>query len=157
VDTDEFRKYSFEVVRNCQAMADELVKLGNKLATGGTDNHLLLWDLRPFGLSGNKLEKVCDAVGISLNRNTLHGDKSALAPGGVRIGSPAMTTRGCSEEDFRTIAHHLHEAAQIAVAIQEKHGKKLVDFVKGLEDNQSIANLKGRVEQFASSFSFPGI
>ena len=157
VATDEFRRYSVEVVKNCRAMAEELVKLGNKLATGGTDNHLLLWDLRPFGLSGNKLEKVCDAVGISLNRNTLHGDKSALAPGGVRIGSPAMTTRGCSEEDFRTIARHLNEAAQIAVAIQEKHGKKLVDFVKGLEDNQAVADLKSRVEQFASSFSFPGI
>jgi glycine hydroxymethyltransferase len=157
VATPEFKQYSEQVVKNCRAMAEELVRLGNKLATDGTDNHLLLWDLRPFGLTGNKLEKVCDAIGVSLNRNTLHGDKSALAPGGVRIGSPAMTSRGCSEKDFRTIAKFLHEAAQIAIELQEQHGKKLTDFVKGIENNARISNLKLSVETFASSFAFPGL
>ena len=158
VATPEFKEYSHQVVKNCRAMAEELVRLGNKLATGGTDNHLLLWDLRPFGLTGNKLEKVCDAVGISLNRNTLHGDKSALAPGGVRIGSPAMTTRGCTEEHFRQIARHLHEAAQIAIEIQEEKGKKMVDFITGVNGaNLRIAALKNEVEKFASSFAFPGL
>jgi glycine hydroxymethyltransferase len=158
VATPEFRSYSEQVVRNCRAMAEELVKLGNKLATGGTDNHLLLWDLRPFGLTGNKLEKVCDAVGISLNRNTLHGDKSALAPGGVRIGSPAMTTRGCTEDHFRAIARFLNEAAQIAVAIQETHGKKMVEFAVGInESNEGIRTLRSKVDDFACSFPFPGL
>ena len=158
VATPEFKKYSEKVVSNCRAMAEELVKLGNKLATNGTDNHLLLWDLSPFGLTGNKLEKVCDAVGISLNRNTLHGDKSALAPGGVRIGSPAMTTRGCTEEHFRQIARHLNEAAQIAIEIQEERGKKMVDFITGVNgSNLRIASLRAQVEAFASSLPFPGL
>lgn len=157
VATDDFKEYSKNVVRNCRAMAEELVRLGNKLATGGTDNHLLLWDVRPYGLTGNKLEKICDAVGMSLNRNTVHGDKSALAPGGVRMGSPAMTTRGCVESDFVAIAQLLHEAAQIAVEIQEKFGKKLVDFQTGIPGNVKIADLKMRVENFATNLPFPGL
>lgn len=157
VATDDFKQYSMQVVKNCRTMAEELVRLGNKLATGGTDNHLLLWDLRPLGLTGNKLEKVCDAVGISLNRNTLHGDKSALAPGGVRIGSPAMTSRGCCEDDFKRIANFLNEAAKIAVGIQEKKGKKMVDFLTGIPEHPTVPDLKSRVESFASSLVFPGL
>jgi glycine hydroxymethyltransferase len=158
VATPEFQEYSKRVVSNCSAMANELIRLGHKLATNGTDNHLLLWDLRPLGLTGNKLEKVCDAIGVSLNRNTLHGDKSALAPGGVRIGSPAMTTRGCNESDFVAIANILHEASQIAVAVQAKYGKKLVEFTDGLsKEMDQIECLKTRVQSFASSFGFPGI
>ena len=155
--TPQFAEYSRQVVRNCRAMADELVRLGNKLATDGTDNHLLLWDLRPYGLTGNKMEKVCDAIGMSLNRNTLHGDKSALAPGGVRIGSPAMTTRGCVESDFVKIAGLLNEAVNIAVKIQEAKGKKMVDFAQGVPGNAGIAALKTQVVDFATSFGFPGL
>ena len=155
--TPQFAEYSRQVVRNCRAMADELVRLGNKLATDGTDNHLLLWDLRPYGLTGNKMEKVCDAIGMSLNRNTLHGDKSALAPGGVRIGSPAMTTRGCVESDFVKIAGLLNEAVNIAVEIQEAKGKKMVDFAQGVPGNARIAALKTQVVDFATSFGFPGL
>ena len=157
VATPQFAEYSRQVVRNCRAMADELVRLGNKLATDGTDNHLLLWDLRPYGLTGNKMEKVCDAIGMSLNRNTLHGDKSALAPGGVRIGSPAMTTRGCVESDFVKIAGLLNEAVNIAVEIQEAKGKKMVDFAQGVPGNARIAALKTQVVDFATSFGFPGL
>ncbi|MFN4352980.1 MAG: hypothetical protein ACK4F6_19460, partial [Hylemonella sp.] len=58
-----------------------------RLATGGTDNHLLLWDLRPQGLTGSKLEKLCELAGITLNKNAVYGDRSALSPGGVRVGT----------------------------------------------------------------------
>jgi glycine hydroxymethyltransferase len=158
VATPEFQEYSRRVVANCSALAEELIRLGHKLATNGTDNHLLLWDLRPLGLTGNKMEKVCDAIGVSLNRNTVHGDKSALAPGGVRIGSPAMTTRGCNESDFINIANILHEAATLAIEIQSKYGRKLTEFTEGLsKEGGRIEELKSRVKNFASSFGFPGI
>ena len=65
---------------------------GNKLCTGGSDNHLILWDLRPLGLTGSKIELTCDKAHITLNKNAVCGDRSALSPGGVRIGTPALTT-----------------------------------------------------------------
>merc|ERR1711971_1433565 len=96
MNTPAFTEYSKEVVTNMKTFAEEMMAKGHKLASDGTDNHLVLWDLRPHGLTGSKVEKVCEAVSISLNRNSVHGDTSALTPGGVRIGSPAMTTRGCT-------------------------------------------------------------
>merc|ERR1712157_199462 len=92
VNTPEFVEYSKKVILNCKALAAVLMGKGHKLASDGTDNHLVLWDLRPHGLTGGKIEKVCEAASISLNRNAVHGDVSALSPGGVRIGAPAMTT-----------------------------------------------------------------
>merc|ERR1712099_174458 len=105
--------YSKQVVTNAKALAAALMAKGHKLASDGTDNHLVLWDLRPHGLTGGKVEKVCEAASISLNRNCVHGDVSALAPGGVRIGAPSMTTRGCTTEDFKKIAGFLDRALQI--------------------------------------------
>ena len=82
-------------------MADELIKQGNKLVTDGTENHLIMMNVRDRGLTGSKLEKLCDAIHITLNKNTIIGDKSAVTPGGVRIGTPAITTRGYNEADAR--------------------------------------------------------
>merc|ERR1712060_486455 len=114
VNTPEFVAYSKDVVANAKALAAALMAKGHKLASDGTDNHLVLWDLRPHGLSGGKVEKVCEAASITLNRNCVHGDSSALSPGGVRIGAPAMTTRGCSSEDFEKIGEFLDRAQKIA-------------------------------------------
>merc|ERR1712139_129410 len=105
VNTPEFVEYSKQVVTNAKILADTLKSKGHKLASDGTDNHLVLWDVRPHGLTGSKIEKVCECVSISLNRNAVHGDASALSPGGVRIGSPCMTTRGCGAEEFKKIAN----------------------------------------------------
>merc|ERR1712217_924206 len=80
VNTPEFVEYSKQVVANSKALAEALMAKGHKLASDGTDNHLVLWDLRPHGLTGSKVEKVCEAVSISLNRNAVHGDASALSP-----------------------------------------------------------------------------
>merc|ERR1712054_487864 len=88
VNTPEFVEYSKQVVANANTLGEALKAKGHKLAADGTDNHLVLWDLRPHGLTGGKVEKVCEFSSISLNRNTVAGDKSALSPGGVRIGSP---------------------------------------------------------------------
>merc|ERR1712187_386413 len=126
-----------------------------KLASDGTDNHLILWDLRPHGLTGGKVEKVCEAASISLNRNAVHGDLSALSPGGVRVGTPAMTTRGCTTEDFAKIAGFLDRTVQIALKVQQEKGKKLKDFEAGLKGNSDIVELKAEVNAFACSFGYP--
>merc|ERR1712183_1082628 len=157
VNTPEFVEYSKQVIVNSQALVNTLMEKGHKVATDGTDNHLVLWDLRPHGLTGGKVEKVCEAVSISLNRNSVHGDTSALTPGGVRIGSPAMTTRGCTGEDFKKIAAFLDRCCQISLAIQKEKGKKLKDFEDGMAGNKDISKLKEEVESFATSFGYPGI
>jgi len=157
VVTPAFKEYSAAVVTNARALADTLKEKGHKLASDGTDNHLVLWDLRPHGLTGSKVEKVCEGASISLNRNAVHGDASALSPGGVRIGSPAMTTRGCTTEDFKTIAVFLDRCCSIAVKIQAEKGKKLKDFETGLVDNPEISELKKEVEAWAIKFGYPGL
>ena len=75
VATPEFKEYTKQVRRNAKALAASLIQRGNKLISNGTDNHLMLWDVRPLGLTGSKLEKVCDMVHITLNKNTIVGDK----------------------------------------------------------------------------------
>lgn len=157
VSTPEFVEYSKAVVANAKVLAAELMAKCHKLATDGTDNHLLLWDVRPHGLTGSKLEKVCELASISLNRNTVHGDASALTPGGVRIGTPAMTTRGLTPEDFKKVAGFLDRCLQIALKVQAEKGKKLKDFEKGLSENAEIVALRSEVEAFAVGFGYPGI
>merc|ERR1712203_1283420 len=120
----EFKEYSQAVKDNADTLAKALQEKGHKLASDGTDNHLVLWDLRPHGLTGGKVEKVCEQASISLNRNAVHGDVSALSPGGVRVGAPAMTTRGCKEVDFEKIASFLDRCCQIALKVQSQSGKK---------------------------------
>merc|ERR1712125_199346 len=157
VGSPEFTEYSKKVCSNAKALASALMARGHKLASDGTDNHLVLWDLRPHGLTGGKVEKACDAASISLNRNCVHGDASALSPGGVRIGAPSMTTRGCKEADFVKIADFLDRAVKIALKVQEEKGKKLKDFELGLKDCKEVEALRKDVETFAFGFGYPGI
>eukprot|EP00742_Colponemidia_sp_Colp-10_P005447 GILJ01005821.1.p1 GENE.GILJ01005821.1~~GILJ01005821.1.p1 ORF type:complete len:229 (-),score=44.70 GILJ01005821.1:251-865(-) len=158
VASPEFKSYVQQLKRNAVALANALMEFGYKLVTNGTENHLILWDVRPLGLTGNKVEKVCDAVAITLNKNSVYGDASAIAPGGVRIGTPAMTTRGLKEEDFVTVAQFLHRVIQITLAIQERSGKKLTDFVAALaQGDPQLDSLKHDVESFSRRFGFPGL
>merc|ERR1712151_1464030 len=157
VKSPSFVEYSKNVVANAQTLAATLKEKGHKLASDGTDNHLVLWDLRPHGLTGSKVEKVCEAVSISFNRNAVHGDASALSPGGVRIGAPAMTTRGCTADDFKKIAFFLDRCLQISLQIQKEKGKKLVDFEAGMKDNAEIEVLKKEVQAWAIGFGYPGL
>ncbi|EER02255.1 serine hydroxymethyltransferase, putative [Perkinsus marinus ATCC 50983] len=105
------------VVANAAALAGEMQKLGFKLVSDGTDNHLMLVDLKNKGVNGSKVEKVCELASITLNKNTVPGDKSAMNPSGLRIGSPAMTSRGCTEDDFRRVAQFLNRAVDIALEV----------------------------------------
>jgi len=156
VMTPEFKTYAAQVCKNASALGAKLVSMGYSLATGGTDNHLVLWDLKPQGITGSKFEKVCDAVCITLNKNCVPGDRSAVTPGGVRIGAPALTTRKMDENDFEQIAIFLDKSLKIALKIQEKSGPKLKDFVALLDGNEDIEALKAEVNKFATSFPIPG-
>ncbi|GJT02228.1 serine hydroxymethyltransferase 4 [Tanacetum coccineum] len=151
-----FKAYAKQVRANAVALGNYLMSKDYKLVTGGTENHLVLWDLRPLGLTGNKVEKLCDLANITVNKNAVFGDSSALAPGGVRIGTPAMTSRGLVEKDFEQIGEFLHRAIQITLNIQKEFGKLLKDFNKGLVNNKEIEQLKVDVEKFSGSFDMPG-
>ncbi len=160
VATPEFKAYAQQVKANAKALAEYLVGKGYKLATDGTENHLMLWDLRPLGINGNKMERVFDYMHITLNKNAVHGDVSAMAPGGVRIGTPAMTTRGLKEADFVKVGDFLHRGLELALGIQTKTGKKLVDFLKELDSAETkpkLDALRAEVETFAGSFAMPGL
>jgi len=156
VMTPEFKQYSEQVCKNAQALANKLTSMGYCMATGGTENHLVLWDLKPQKITGSKFEKTCDAVSITLNKNCVPGDRSAVTPGGVRIGAPALTTRKMVEADFEQIAVFLHETLEIALKIQEKSGPKLKDYVALLESDEDLKALKRRVNEFATQFPMPG-
>ncbi|GAU32189.1 hypothetical protein TSUD_68590 [Trifolium subterraneum] len=151
-----FKAYAKQVKANAVAIGNYLMSKGYSLVTGGTENHLVLWDLRPLGLTGNKVEKLCDLCNITVNKNAVFGDSSALAPGGVRVGAPAMTSRGLVEKDFEQIGEFLHRAVTLTLEIQKEHGKLLKDFNKGLENNKAIEQLRADVEKFSSSFGMPG-
>ena len=159
VATPEFKAYAKQVKANAAALCAFLVEKGYKLATNGTENHLMLWDLRPLGLTGSKVEKVFEEIHITLNKNAVHGDVSAMAPGGVRIGAPAMTSRGLKEADFKQIGDFLHRGLLIAKETQEKSGKKLADFLKALKEKEAqdkLGALKAEVEAWAGKFPMPG-
>lgn len=156
VMTPEFKDYIVQVKKNAAALATLLTSKGHKLASGGTENHLVLWDLRPSDITGSKMEKICDALHITLNKNAVLGDRSALSPGGVRIGTPALTTRGYKEADFIQVGEFLHSALQLCIELQESHGRKLKDFQVGLEASEKVKALQVEVTTFASQFPMPG-
>lgn len=134
-------------------MAGALLERGYKLVSGGTDNHLLLVDLRPLQLNGAKLEKVLEAACVACNKNTVPGDVSAMNPGGVRLGSPALTSRGFDESDFEAVAEFVHRGVQIALAIQ-KTAPKVAEF-KAAVDNAppaELTKLRQDVQAFARKF-----
>lgn len=139
VRSAEFKEYSRQVVRNAKAMAGELVRRGYNLVSGGTDNHLVLVDLREKGVTGSKVEKICDLVYVTINKNCVPGDKSALSPGGVRIGTPAMTTRGFGEAEFVEVVDIFDRCVGVALDVQKACGsRKLVDFNRWIEESSEV-------------------
>uniref|UniRef100_A0A9L0SNQ0 Serine hydroxymethyltransferase n=1 Tax=Equus caballus TaxID=9796 RepID=A0A9L0SNQ0_HORSE len=154
-----FREYSLQVLKNARAMADALLERGYSLVSGGTDNHLVLVDLRPKGLDGARAERVLELVSITANKNTCPGDRSAITPGGLRLGAPALTSRQFREDDFRRVVDFIDEGVSIGLEVKSKTAK-LQDFKSFLlndpETSRRLANLRQRVEQFARAFPMPG-
>ncbi len=109
--TDEFKDYQEQVVKNAATLADALVEKGFRLVSGGTDNHLVLIDVRNKNLTGKKAEELLDEIGITTNKNTIPNDpESPFVTSGLRIGTPAVTTRGMQEEDMKEIAEIMNLA-----------------------------------------------
>ena len=103
--TDEFKAYQKQIILNSAAMADEIQKLGIKLVSGGTDNHLMLLDFSSLGVTGLEEEKNLDKAGITVNKNTVPNEtRSPKITSGIRVGTPSVTTRGMKEDDMRLIA-----------------------------------------------------
>lgn len=153
----EFKTYIQQVKANANAMAERLVELGYSLVTGGTDNHLVLLDLRDKKLTGSKAEKILDVVHITANKNAVYGDRSAMTPGGIRLGAPALTSRGFKEADFVKVADFLDRGIQLAIKVQAESGKMLKDFVKALDGNEEVKALEADVHAFAAAFPMPGL
>nr|XP_032641366.1 LOW QUALITY PROTEIN: serine hydroxymethyltransferase, mitochondrial [Chelonoidis abingdonii] len=129
------------------------------LVSGGTDNHLVLVDLRPKGIDGARAERVLELVSITANKNTCPGDKSALTPGGLRLGAPALTSRRFREANFQKVVAFIDEGISIGLEVKSKT-TKLQDFKSFLLSDAAtksrLADLRQRVETFARSFPMPG-
>lgn len=133
-----FKQYAAQVVANAKALAARLSMLGYRIVSGGTDNHVLLVDLRPAGLNGKQAQEALDLAGITVNKNAIPFDtESIMKSGGIRIGTPAMTTRGMKEEEMMEIANLIHAALQNA------------------ENADELSRLKGRVHAFTSRYPLP--
>jgi glycine hydroxymethyltransferase len=136
----EFKQYGAQVVKNAQALADELVRLGFTLITGGTDNHLLVIDLTNRGVTGKQAQDILDAAGITVNRNTIPFDpRPPYNPSSIGLGTPALTTRGMKEPDMRQIA-------------------LWIDHVIQSQGDEGVgARVRQEVHAMASQFPAPGI
>ncbi|KAJ4468858.1 serine hydroxymethyltransferase-domain-containing protein [Lentinula aciculospora] len=160
-----FKAYAKQVVANARALASTLLEHGYKLQTGGTDNHLVLWDLRPLGLTGSKVEKVCDLMGITINKNAVSGDASAQVPGGIRLGTSALTSRNMTEADIKVVADFLHRTVQLSLLLQKEAGTKMLkDFVRvattqeeGKQGFVQVKQLRDEVRAFARKWPLPGV
>ncbi|KAL1597223.1 Cytochrome B translational activator protein cbs2 [Paraconiothyrium brasiliense] len=175
--TKEFKDYQQTVLDNAKAFAERLGNskeqggLGYKIVSGGTDNHLVLIDLKDKGVDGARVERILELVGVASNKNTVPGDKSAMKPGGLRMGTPAMTTRGFQAEDFKRVADVVHRAVGItqkldkeAKAKAEKDGRKapgsvaaFKEYVGEGEDITDIVSLRKEVEDWVGTFSLPWV
>lgn len=171
----EFKDYQRQVLENAKAFATRLGDskdnggLGYKIVSGGTDNHLVLVDLKDKGIDGARVERVLELVGVASNKNTVPGDKSAMKPGGLRMGTPAMTTRGFQTTDFSRVADIVHRAVNISKTLDgrakeaaEKAGRKnpgsvnaFKEYVKDGEEFIEIVELRREVEDWVGTFSLP--
>ncbi|KAH8076391.1 glycine hydroxymethyltransferase [Aureococcus anophagefferens] len=157
--TPEYKAYQEQVLANSKAMEKRLGDLGYSLVSGGTDNHLVLVDLKKSRkIDGARVEAVLELANIALNKNTVPGDKSALTPSGVRMGAPALTSRGFAEADFETVVDLFDKGVAIAVDVKSQGGK-LKDFRRKITEGdnaKAIADLKAEVAAFCGGFPTVG-
>ena len=127
----EFKEYQKQIVKNAKVLADELIKYGFNLISGGTDNHLMLIDLRNKGITGKELETRLDDVGITVNKNAVPFDtEKPSITNGIRIGTPAVTTRGFKEEEMKKIAYLINMTVEDYESNKDEIRKKVLDICK---------------------------
>ena len=136
--SDEFKAYQEQLVKNAKVLADELVKKGFRIVSGGTDNHLMLVDLRPRSCTGKEVQIACDKAGITLNKNMIPFDpEKPFVTSGVRVGTPAVTTRGMKEAEMVKIADFINRA------------------VENKNDDAALAAIAKEVAEFTKAFPMP--
>jgi glycine hydroxymethyltransferase len=173
--SSEFKEYQKMVLANAKALANRLGNskaqggLGYNVVSGGTDNHLVLVDLKTRGVDGARVERILELVGVASNKNTVPGDKSAIKPGGLRMGTPAMTSRGFGPEDFVRVAEVVDRAVTITQKLDkaaredaEAKGRKAPGSVKAFleyigegESVSEILELRREVEEWVETFQLP--
>lgn len=155
-NTPQFKAYSDQIVKNAKVFAEGLMKRGYKLFTDGTDNHIIMVNLRDKNVDGGKVEFLFNFLGISINKNTLKGDTNAKRPSGIRLGTPAMTTREAKESDFEQIAEFIHRG--ISYVVKANTFKKMSEYqahiVKMVQEDKELLNLKAEITAFAEKFPF---
>lgn len=173
----DFREYQKTALLNAKALAERLGNskdkggLGYNIVSGGTDNHLVLVDLKDRNIDGARVERVLELVGVASNKNTVPGDKSAMKPGGLRMGSPAMTTRGFTPEDFTRVAEIVDRAVTISQKVDkaargDAEGKgranpgsvgAFFEYVGEGDHVREIVELRREVEEWVGTFRLPWI
>lgn len=157
----EYKEYQKKIVSNAAVFADALLARDLKLVSGGTDNHLVLIDLRNRNIDGARVEAVLERINIAANKNTVPGDKSALFPSGLRVGTPAMTTRGFDNAEFEKVAEYIDVAVKIALDLKSKvqgdsPKELLANFKKAADESAEIKKVAEEVRAWVSQYPLPG-
>jgi len=133
---DEFKEYQEQIIKNARVLSEELQHYGMRLVSGGTDNHLMLVDLTNLNITGKEAEDVLDRVGITVNKNTIPFEKkSPFITSGIRLGTPAVTTRGMKEAEMKLIAGYIFEA------------------FKNIDNKEELNQIKDKVNQLATTYN----
>ncbi len=163
-----FTTYIYQVISNAKTVAKGLMQHNQRIVTNGTDNHQILWDLRPTGITGSCMEKLLERVDVYVNKNSLFGDVSAFHPGGIRLGTLAVTTKGMKEKEMVGIVELLISTLQLAQKIQQiaiqgmgqiHSTVKPSDFMSILDENQSLqaeaTQIRDKARLLAAGFQMP--
>jgi glycine hydroxymethyltransferase len=135
-----FKEYARQIVANAKTLAETLMAGGIKLASGGTDNHLMLCDVTAIGLTGKIAEKALDHAGITVNKNMIPFDqRKAMDPSGIRIGTAALTTRGMKQDEMKRV------------------GQWILTVLRSPEDEAVAKRTQGEIREFCAAFAVPGI
>ena len=134
----DFKQYAQNVVDNCKALAEELLTTDLRLVSGGTDNHLVLVDVTPLGIGGSVAEETLDKCGITINKNMIpYDERQPMDPSGIRVGTPALTTRGMGADQMKQIGGWINAA------------------LSNPEDEAKLSTIRGEIKEMCESFPVP--